>query len=237
MMLNSDNEYVVLDKELLEQCFKDLAKSLRKSNKTKELNCELVVVGGASILLNYGFRDTTSDVDCTDEHRILMNDVINNIALKHGLPNTWINTDFTNSKSYSSKLFQHADYYRSYSNGALIVRTIKDEYLLAMKVVSGRKYKNDYSDIYGIITFMNKDERIITNEKLDKAIVELYGSLEYADKEALGFARLIIDNPESVPYDEIIKMEKENANLLKVKKADAKDKADIEYILSKLEIM
>ena len=237
MTLNNNQEYMVLDKELLEQCFKDLAKSLRKSSKIANVNCELVVVGGASILLNYGFRKTTSDVDCTDEHKILMNDVINNIAIKYGLPNTWINTDFINSKSYSPKLIQYSDYYRSYSNGALVVRTIKDEYLLAMKVVSGRKYKNDYSDIYGIITFKNKDEQIITNSILDKAIVELYGSLDYTDKEALDFAHFIIDNPESIPYEEIKKMEEKNANILKVKKADAKDKADIEYVLSKLEIM
>lgn len=236
-MTSNNREYVVLDKELLEQCFKDLGKILKKKIKNQNASFELIVVGGASILLNYGFRYTTSDVDCLDDYKILMNDVIDTVATNHNLPTTWINTDFMNSKSYSPKLRQYAAYYRSYSNNILIVRTIKDEYLLAMKVVSGRKYKNDYSDIYGIITFSNKDKQNITVEKLENAIIELYGSLDEADKEALSFARNIIDNPKSIPYDDIKKAEETNAKAFKAKIADSSDKADIDYILSKLEIL
>ena len=237
MPSNNQPEYVVLDRELLEQCFKELAKALRKRTKVSGINCELIVVGGASILLNYGFRNSTSDVDCVDEQKILMNEVINDIAGKYMLPNSWINTDFMNSKSYSPTLSQHSVYYRSYGNGALVVRTIKDEYLLAMKVVSGRKYKNDYSDIYGILTFCNEKGRKISIEMLDDAIVDLYGSINKADPEALAFARRIIADPESVSYAEIKGTEEANAKLLKIKLSDAAEKADIDYILSKLNLI
>lgn len=236
--MTSDNkvEYVVLNKETLEQCLKDLGNLLRKKIKQPNISCELIIVGGASVILNYGFRYSTSDMDCTDEHKILMNDVINKVAEKHNLPFSWINTSFMNSNSYSPKISQYSSHYKTYGNGALTIRTIKDEYLLAMKVVSGRKYKNDYSDIYGIIVACKKANNEITIEKIEKALIDLYGSIDKADKEAFEFAKKIIDNPNSIPYEEIRNMESENAKLVKTKIANDAEQADIEYILTKLEI-
>ena len=93
-----------------------------------------------------------------------MNDAISEVANKFDLPNDWINTDFIMTKSYSEKLIRYSVYYKSFSNGCLNVRTIKDEYLIAMKLVSGRKYKNDLSDIIGILD-SNKSITISLIEK------------------------------------------------------------------------
>lgn len=232
----STKEYVVLDKQLLETCLKDLGNALHKAVKAPNVHCELIVVGGASIVLNYGFRFTTSDIDCTDEQRILMNDVVNKVAEKHNIPPSWINTDFMNTNSYSPKLSIYSSYYKSYGNGTLIIRTIKDEYLLAMKVMSGRKYKNDYSDIYGIIDYCAHNNHPISVELLEKAIIELYGSLKNVDKSAFEFAKKLIVNPLSIPYLEITQMESANATILRTKVKKDANKADIEYILSKLNI-
>lgn len=234
--MTSDNNYVVLDKELLEQCFKELASLLRKGSRNNKLQCELIVVGGASIVLNYGFRLSTLDVDCTDKHKILMNDVVNKVAEKHHLSTSWINTDFMNSNSYSDKISQYSSYYKSYGNDTLIVRTIRDEYLLAMKVVSGRKYKNDYSDIYGIINYCNNHNKQITVELLNKAIVDLYESIEKANKDAYEFAKKVIENPSSIELDQIVKNEKDNAEVIQANNNNNLSQADIDYILSKLEI-
>ena len=235
-MTSNNNKYVVFTKDLLEECLKELASALKKRTKKRNLNCELIIVGGASIILNYGFRNSTSDIDCTDKHRVLMNDITNNIAEKHHLPFSWINTDFMNSNSYSPKLDQYSSFYKSYGNGTLNVRTIKDEYLLAMKVMSGRKYKNDYSDIYGIIISCKDNGKTITLEMLKKAVIDLYDSLEKLDKNAFEFAKKIIENPNSVSYDEIRKMEQSNEHIIKAKLASEDEQADIDYILSKLEI-
>lgn len=229
----SDRHVIVLDKDILEKCFTSLGKLLKK--RIKGSRCELIVVGGASIVLNYGFRLTTMDVDCTDEHKILMNDIINIVAEKYGLPGTWINTNFMNTKSYSPKLSQYSSYYKTYGN-VLEVRTIKDIYLLAMKVASARKYKNDYSDILGIVLECHKNNNIISFTQLEKAIIDLYGSLEKIDKKALEFAKKIIENPKDFQYEEIRGIEKENATTIKTKIADDSEQADIDYILSKLDI-
>ena len=43
---------------------------------------ELIIVGGASILLNYSFRQSTLDIDCVDINDALMNEIINKVGDK-----------------------------------------------------------------------------------------------------------------------------------------------------------
>ena len=153
--MSSNNKYILLDKVLLEKCLKDLGNLLKKRLKKNSACCELVIVGGASIILNYGFRMSTLDIDCSDTSGILVNEIVNEIADKYGLPTNWINTDFTKTTSYSSKINQYSSYYKTYGNGALAVRTIKDQYLLAMKIVSARKYKMI------ILIFMESSKNVV----------------------------------------------------------------------------
>ena len=51
------------------------------------------------------------------------------------------------------------------------------------------------------------------------------------------FAKRIIANPQSVSYEEIKQTEEANATLLQAKISDDADKASIDYILSKLDLM
>ena len=234
MTLNEQTNYILLDKELLESCFRTLGNLLKKRIKIKGAVCELIVVGGASVVLNYNFRLTTMDIDCTDESRILMNDLTNEVAEKYQLPYSWINTDFTKTKSYSPKINRYSVYYKSYGNGSLIVRTIKDEYLLAMKIVSGRKYKNDFSDIYGILKTCTENNHTISMEQIETAIIDLYGSMDCANPDALTFVKKIINDPGTLHYQEIRRLESQNASIIKSKIAQSDEQSDIDYILSKL---
>jgi hypothetical protein len=65
-------------------------------------------------------------------------------------------------------------YYKTFSN-VLTVRTIAAEYLIAMKLMSGRRYKNDLSDIAGILWEHQKSGKPIPRDAIDKAINTLYG--------------------------------------------------------------
>ena len=49
-------------KENLDQYLKELAKEFRKRNG-KAIPAEIILVGGASVLINYGFREMTYDID------------------------------------------------------------------------------------------------------------------------------------------------------------------------------
>ena len=172
-------------KDELDNIFADIAKELKKKLKGKNFSYELIVVGGASILLNYSFRMSTIDIDCLDVNDALMNEIVNKVGDKYDLPNGWINTDFTRTNSYTPKLVQHSCFYKSYSNGTLVVRTIKDEYLVAMKMVAARKYKHDYSDIFGII----KENKSVSFDKIETAIKELYGEVNVVSDDMMTFVK------------------------------------------------
>ena len=172
-------------KDELDNIFADIAKELKKKLKGKNFSYELIVVGGASILLNYSFRMSTIDIDCLDVNDALMNEIVNKVGDKYDLPNGWINTDFTRTNSYTPKLVQHSCFYKSYSNGTLVVRTIKDEYLVAMKMVAARKYKHDYSDIFGII----KENKSVSFDKIETAIKELYGEVNVVSDDMMAFVK------------------------------------------------
>lgn len=196
-------------KEQLDNIFKDIGKELKKKLKNKNFSYELIIVGGASILLNYSFRMSTIDIDCLDVNDALMNEIINEITNKYQLPNGWINTDFTKTNSYTPKLIQYSSFYKSYSNGALVVRTIKDEYLIAMKMVAARKYKHDYSDIYGII----KENKALTFDKIKTSIINLYGNADVVSEEMMSFVEKLFSDS-SLIYSDIEKQETETKETL-----------------------
>ena len=131
----------------LDTYLKELAKEMKRLNG-RSVHAEIVLVGGAAILTNYGFRDMTSDIDAVIHANSSMKEAINAVGDKFDLPNGWLNADFMHTGSYSSKLDEISVYYKTFG-GVLDVRTISAEYLIAMKLRSGRKYKNDLSDIIG----------------------------------------------------------------------------------------
>lgn len=135
---------------------------------------EIILVGGASVLINYGFRDMTNDMDAIIQASSSMKEAINRVADRMNLPNGWINDDFVKTKSYSHNLILHSKYYRTFSN-IVSIRTVTSEYLIAMKLMSLRNYKADMSDIIGIIYEEKNSGRTITLDDVKKATTELYG--------------------------------------------------------------
>lgn len=61
------------------------------------------------------------------------------------------------------------------------------EYLIAMKLRSGRKYKYDLSDIIGIMAEHEKNGQPITKEAVDAAVRTLYGNWEEIPIDAKEF--------------------------------------------------
>lgn len=160
-------------KENLDTYLKELAKEFRRLNG-KSMSAEIILVGGAAILTNYGFRNMTTDIDAVIYAASSMKDAINHVGDKFDLPNEWLNSDFMHTGSYSPKLDEFSVYYKSFY-GILSVRAISAEYLIAMKLRSGRKYKNDLSDVIGILAEHEKKCIPITFEKIDVAVTNLYG--------------------------------------------------------------
>ena len=194
-------------KENLDTYLKELAKEFRRLNG-KSMPAEIVLVGGAAILTNYGFRDMTTDIDAVIHAASSMKDAINMVGDKFDLPNGWLNADFMHTGSYSPKLDEFSVYYKSFY-GVLSVRTIAAEYLIAMKLRSGRKYKNDLSDVIGILAEHEKKGTPITLEKIDTAVTNLYGGWDAFPEDSKPFIEAALKNGDfenvyaSVKNDEI----------------------------------
>lgn len=169
----SSEESSYFTKENLDTYLRELAKEYRKRSG-RAAQAEIILIGGAAILANYGFRDMTTDVDAAIYAASSMKDAINSVGDRYGLPNGWLNADFMRTASYTPKLTQYSRYYKTFSN-ILTVRTVAAEYLIAMKLRSGRKYKHDLSDIIGILAEHEKHATPITADAIDAAIRNLYG--------------------------------------------------------------
>lgn len=78
----------------------------------------------------------TCDVDAVISDERGVNAVGNCLELTNG----WMNEDFKNANLYSPILSHYSIHYRAYYN-VLNIRTVSTEYLIAMKLMSERRYK------------------------------------------------------------------------------------------------
>jgi hypothetical protein len=199
--------------ENLDFYLKELAKDYKKLSG-KAIPAEIILIGGASVLANYGFRDMTYDIDAIITASSAIKDAINHVGDKFGLPNGWLNTDFVRTKSYTPKLIEVSVYYKTFS-GILTVRTVAAEYLIAMKLKSGRRYKNDLSDIVGIVSEHRTTGKLLSYEQIDKAVCDLYDSWDGISTELKDFIISVLEQPaDSSLYEQYRASETQSKDVL-----------------------
>lgn len=218
-------------KDNLDEYLKKLGKEYRRlSGKT--VSAEIILIGGAAIIANYGFRDMTTDIDAIINAASSMKDAINRVGDECNLPNGWLNQDFIRTESYSPKLVEFSVLYKQFAN-VLNVRTVSAEYLVAMKLRSGRKYKKDLSDIIGILYEHEKRGNLLTMEDIDRAVCNLYGDWsdipsdsisfikEAMKKDSLKEACQTISDEEKRSKDLLLKFENDYPNVANSENANA----------------
>ena len=179
-----------ITKDTIDKYLSEVAKEYRRHGG-KALPAEIVIIGGASVLINYGFRNMTVDIDAIIHASSAMKDAITKIGDKYSLPYGWLNDDFSNTSSFSDKILQYSKYYKTFSN-VLTVRTVSDKYLLAMKLVSARPYKKDQSDIVGIVKEIKASGGTITVEDVKQAAIQLYGTTNAVREDGWEFLNAVI---------------------------------------------
>ena len=200
-------------KENLDSYLKELAKEFRKKNGTK-MPAEIILVGGTSILINYGFREMNYDMDAIIKSSGAMKEAINTVGDRLGLPVGWLNTDFVNTNSYTPKLVEYSKYYKTFSN-ILKIRTVSAEYLIAMKLMAGRQYKNDLSDIVGILIEQEERNASLSFEKIKKAVVDLYDSYDKIPETSRVFIEAVYKKENLHEfYKQCRELEQENKDVL-----------------------
>lgn len=200
-------------KDNLNTYLSELAKQYRKLCG-KSIKAEIILVGGAAVLANYDFRDMTTDVDALINASSAMKDAINFVGDKFELPNGWLNADFTRTASFSTKLWQYSQYYRTFSN-VLQVRTVSAEYLVAMKLMSGRQYKHDLSDVVGILVEHQEKGEPLTLADIEKAVADLYEQWAKLPVTSQSFIRAAMEHPDlREVYENINRSEQEAKKIL-----------------------
>lgn len=200
-------------KENLDGYLRELAKEFRKKNGNK-MSAEIILIGGASILINYGFREMTYDMDAIIKSSCAMKEAINTVGDRLELPVGWLNTDFANTKSYTPRLVEYSKYYKTFAN-ILQVRTVSAEYLVAMKLMAGRQYKNDLSDIVGILIEQEERKKPLSFEVIQKAIVDLYDSYDKVPEDSRVFMEAIYNKEDLHDfYRQCREIEQENKDTL-----------------------
>ena len=213
-MMFSNNLFT---KDKIEKYLIELGKEFRK--RGKGISAEIILVGGASVIINYNFRQTSFDIDGIYNHPSIMKESINAVGDKYGLPNGWLNDEFRKTKSYTPKIIQYSKYYKTFSN-VLMIRTVSEEYLIAMKLVSGRKYKSDLSDIAGIMYEKQKEGNPITFEQINEAVINLYGNWDLISLESKELLNKILNNSSDSLHQNIYNSEKQVQQRLKEKIAE-----------------
>ena len=201
-------------KHNLDQYLKELAKEFRKRNG-KAMPAEIILIGGASVVINYGFREMTYDMDAIINAASSMKDAIDTVGDRYELPTGWMNDDFMKTESYTPRIAAFAKYYRTYSN-VVTFRTITGEYLVAMKLRSGREYKYDRSDVIGILWEQEKMGDPLSMERIKKAVIDLYDSYDVLTEDVKEFIeKAIQDGGYAEIYERVRQAEAENRkNLL-----------------------
>lgn len=234
--MSTDNSNV-FNKENLDKYLKELAKEYKKLGG-KNTPAEIILIGGAAIIENYSFRDMTTDIDAIISASSAMKEAITKVGDSFNLPYGWLNTDFVTTASYSPKILQYSVYYKTF-NQILSVRTISSEYLVAMKLKSGRKFKNDLSDIVGILSEHKKRNDEISYDRIDKAIINLYGSWDEIPFDSIDFIKDTISNGN---YEEVYSLVRKNEKeakhtLIDFQKdyPDVLDEENVDSVLEKLQ--
>ena len=169
-------------------------------------DAEITICGGSAVVLNYGFRDATTDIDLIQCYGI-PDSLISTIAKEKDLPSDWMNTNVTVTLSYSKTLLQWRQLYRVYNH--LYVYTISGEALLCMKLKSFRSNSQDAVDIYGIIEFLKRtgktyDDVVSVLRTIYHEDSTLSVEAEQYLKELMGVSEYVLDDESLQSYSDML---------------------------------
>lgn len=164
-----ENEY--LYRENIDEYFEALAGKIKEAGIGVH---RILVVGGAAMALKYHDGRSTVDIDiCFREQNDLYTCCMS-VAEEYGLPEDWINADVMHSDSFSYKLFDNAELYKSFG-GLLEVYVASDLDLYCMKLVSFRP--KDVQDMEVLADTLRKEK--VSKDNILANFNRLYGSEYY----------------------------------------------------------
>jgi hypothetical protein len=158
-----------------------LGKQLRKIH----IDGELIICGGAAMLLEYDSRETTKDIDGIFSPKTEINEIARKIAYENNLSDDWLNDKVKYSRSFIKTLRENSEYYKVYGN--LTVYTVNLEQMIAMKLVAFRVgISHDLEDLEVLRANYNKSDNL-TTKKAKEIIIKNYGDMSNMKQEAIEY--------------------------------------------------
>ena len=177
-----EDEY--LYRENIDKYFEALANKIKESGIGMH---RILVVGGAAMVLKYHDGRSTVDIDICFREQNNLYACCMKVAEEYDLPEDWINADVMHSDSFSYRLFDNAELYKSF-DGFLEVYVASDLDLYCMKIVSFRP--KDVQDMEVLADTLREKE--VSKEDIIANFNQLYGN-EYHlrdDERKLGFVEM-----------------------------------------------
>lgn len=162
--------FVDFNRDFIDNLLYEFAKNISK--KYKNIPIDITIVGGAAILLQAEFRDTTEDIDIVKDKLLDIKQSLIELSDSMNISYNSINDNFMYSKSFSRQLYKYSKLYKKIRNVSFYIVDLKA--IACMKMIAGRKGTNDLTDIENIIevTSLSKEEAI-------EILTTLYGA-EYS---------------------------------------------------------
>ncbi len=140
-----------LSKENILKYLQELSEEMGKEN----IKGEVLIFGGAAMVLAFNARPSTKDVDAIFQPKSKIYEISKKIAERHHLPEDWLNDSvkgFIRTDSFNYKLLIRFD--------NLSVYMPEPEYLLAMKSISMRigVESSDIDDIKYLIDYLKLEK-------------------------------------------------------------------------------
>lgn len=183
-----DYEHDTLTKEVVERLFKLLNKELCRKYRGLPMwfKEELYVAGGVCIMLMLGSRDSTFDIDAVWKTGDSMRECIEKVGDANGIGHNWCNSDFRKTKSYTDAIFTNSAVYKEYKR--LVIRLVKPELMLAMKLVAFCEHKQtDKDDCIALIEKLKSEGISIDSEYMLGLIRKYYGSTDILSSNAVEY--------------------------------------------------
>jgi hypothetical protein len=155
--------------------FRELFEQLATKLARKHVVGTIHLVGGAAMVLAYGFDGTTADADGEYNPDGPVREAVNEVARENGLSSTWLNNQasvyFSREALYGPVVFNHPN---------LGVYATAADHALAMKVRSARGARNDLAHARTLVSYLG----ISTRDEVLETVAK------YFPGEALGERQL-----------------------------------------------
>lgn len=157
----------------------------------EQIEVEIAVFGGASLILAYDLRSATRDLDAvfSDTCKEFVTKSIKQIAAENSWPEDWMNDAVKGFMSSSGVLTEFTEYSRQYHPFGLRVFIPVPEYLFAMKCLAmrvGETDSTDVSDIRNLATICN----ITSVEKALQVVEQFYPRKTISPKVQFGIEEI-----------------------------------------------